>query len=137
MTAVFIDTSFLLAASTSSDIHHVAASKYRDIPGRAITTEFVLLEFCDALVSPFHRRLAGNVVQSIRANPRIDIVECSPALWSEGFELFTSRADKFWGLTDCISFAVMQRFGITDALTSDRHFEQAGFKALLREQTPY
>ena len=43
------------------------------------------------------------------------------------------RSDKSWSLTDCISFVVMGEHGITDALTGDRHFEQAGFRALLRE----
>lgn len=52
----------------------------------------------------------------------------------EAIALFTDRPDKSWGLTDCISFVVMQRFGATDALTADRHFEQAGFTALLKQQ---
>jgi hypothetical protein len=53
-----------------------------------------------------------------------------------GFELFASRADKSWSLTDCISFAVMTERGLSDALTADRHFEQAGFRAVFvsREQ---
>ena len=37
------------------------------------------------------------------------------------------------GLTDCISFVVMEERGITDALAYDQHFVQAGFRALLRE----
>jgi hypothetical protein len=48
-----------------------------------------------------------------------------------GMELYADRPDKDWSLTDCISFVVMQERGITDALTGDRHFEQAGFRALL------
>jgi hypothetical protein len=46
--------------------------------------------------------------------------------------LYGERMDKDWPLTDCISFVVMQREGITDALTGDRHFEQAGFVPLLK-----
>ncbi|MFM6264927.1 MAG: PIN domain-containing protein, partial [Dolichospermum sp.] len=42
------------------------------------------------------------------------------------------REDKEWGLVDCISFIVMQDRGISDALTTDIHFQQAGFRALLR-----
>jgi uncharacterized protein len=42
-----------------------------------------------------------------------------------------SRRDKEWSLTDCISFVVMKERGLTEALTADHHFEQAGFKALL------
>ena len=47
-------------------------------------------------------------------------------------DLYDSRNDKQWSLTDCISFVVMQDYEITDALTGDHHFEQAGFRALLR-----
>jgi predicted nucleic acid-binding protein len=53
-------------------------------------------------------------------------------LLDRGIELFSHRADKAWSLTDCTSFAVMQEEELTDALTTDHHFEQAGFTALLR-----
>jgi uncharacterized protein len=46
--------------------------------------------------------------------------------------MFAARSDKRWSLTDCISFVVMQERGLTEALTADRHFEQAGFSILLR-----
>ena len=60
------------------------------------------------------------------------IVPTTDQLWQEGFDLYQRRLDKEWSLTDCISFVVMQREGITDALTGDKHFEQAGFTALLK-----
>jgi len=47
-------------------------------------------------------------------------------------ELYAERPDKGWSLTDCISFVVMRQQGITQALTGDHHFEQAGFTALLK-----
>jgi len=50
----------------------------------------------------------------------------------EGLELFANRPDKDWSLTDCISFVVMQKEGITEALTGDHQFEQAGLVALLK-----
>ncbi len=46
--------------------------------------------------------------------------------------MLARRLDKDWSLTDCISFAVMQERSLTEALTSDHHFEQAGFTALLK-----
>ena len=51
-------------------------------------------------------------------------------LLDRGVERFRKRPDKDWPLTDCISFVVMEDEGISDALTGDRHFEQAGFKAI-------
>jgi hypothetical protein len=55
----------------------------------------------------------------------------SSDLFYAGLDLFSRRPDKYWSLTDCISFVVMERFSMTDALTADRHFQQAGFNALL------
>lgn len=55
----------------------------------------------------------------------------SRALLEEGISLYAARPDKDWSVTDCISFVVMRDEGMTHALTGDRHFEQAGFKALL------
>ena len=49
-----------------------------------------------------------------------------------GVALYAERPDKDWSLTDCISFVVMRKMDITEALTGDRHFEQAGFTALLK-----
>jgi uncharacterized protein len=57
-------------------------------------------------------------------------VQTSDELFEEGFSLYSARSDKDWSLTDCISFVVMQRRNIREALTADRHFEQAGFVAL-------
>lgn len=48
-----------------------------------------------------------------------------------GWELYSNRLDKDWGAIDCISFAIMQERNLTETLTSDHHFEQAGFKILL------
>jgi uncharacterized protein len=52
--------------------------------------------------------------------------------FDEAFELYRSRLDKEWRRIDCASFCAMQKEGIVEALTYDRHFEQAGFKALMR-----
>ncbi len=45
-----------------------------------------------------------------------------------------NRAGKDWGITDCSSFVVMSERGLSEALTTDEHFRQAGFRALLREE---
>jgi len=54
-------------------------------------------------------------------------------LYCKGLDLFSKQLDKSRGLVDCISFVVMQERKIYDALTTDEHFEQAGFRAILRE----
>lgn len=52
-------------------------------------------------------------------------------LLKRALQLYTARADKTWGLTDCISFVVMQDQKLTEAITADQHFVQAGYRALL------
>ncbi len=60
------------------------------------------------------------------------MIHLNPLLFRKAFELYKSRSDKVWGLIDCVSFVVMNDLGITDALSADKHFEQAGFKVLMK-----
>ncbi len=67
-----------------------------------------------------------------RNDPEVTIAPPSEELFAAGVDLYSRRPDKEWSLTDCISFIVMQEEGISDALTGDRHFEQAGYRTLLK-----
>ena len=71
-------------------------------------------------------------LDELRADPDALIVPGDDSLWERGRILFAQRPDKQWSLTDCISFVVMQDRGITEALTADHHYEQAGFVGLLK-----
>ncbi len=93
----------------------------------------MLLEVADALHRQPLRRLAVELLIRIRANPRIDVVPLTGDLFERAFALYRARPDQDWGLTDCVSFVVMQDRGIREALSADQHFVQAGFRALLRE----
>jgi hypothetical protein len=77
--------------------------------------------------------VARQLLQTLEADPQLEIVPLSDRLYQKAFQLFCSRPDKEWGLIDCISFVVMQERGLTEALTTDKHFQQAGFRALLME----
>lgn len=57
----------------------------------------------------------------------------TPQLFERAFDLYVKYQDKAWGLTDCVSFVVMREAGITQALTSDQHFQQAGFEAMMAD----
>ncbi len=72
-------------------------------------------------------------LQAVRADPSFDVVGYDLAVYRAGFELFAARPDKAWSLTDCISFGVMTEQGLSEALTADRHFEQAGFRAAFKK----
>jgi predicted nucleic acid-binding protein len=71
------------------------------------------------------------LIDRLRSDPSLTIVPTSELLFGRGLQLYSARQDKEWSLTDCISFIVMEEYGIHDALTGDHHFEQAGFHAVL------
>lgn len=133
MITSFIDTSFLIAFVLTDDEHHRRAVAWHHvIQGGLLTTEYVLVEFVDALWDPPLRPLAVETVSVLRRRAGVQVVPASTLLFDDGLAMFADRRDKEWSLTDCLSFVVMQRREVTDALTSDHHFEQAGFRALLR-----
>lgn len=70
---------------------------------------------------------------ALENDPLVEIVSLTDDLYRQALRLYGERADKEWGLTDCISFVVMHERGINAALTADKHFQQAGYQALLRE----
>ena len=79
-----------------------------------------------------HGQYFETVIENLRSAEEIEVVPATADLFDRGFQYFTGRPDKDWSLTDCISFVVMHESGITEALTADHHFEQAGFVALLK-----
>jgi len=100
--------------------------------GKIVTTEWVLLEFADALSSSKAKPAAVEVIKRIHRLPMFLVVGFEAEVRQAGFELYERRLDKDWSLTDCVSFAVMAQQGLSAALTADHHFEQAGFQALFR-----
>ena len=69
----------------------------------------------------------------ISSDSQIEIVPQSPGLFRQALALYGERSDKDWSLTDCASFLIMDERRITETLTHDRHFEQGGYRALLRD----
>jgi predicted nucleic acid-binding protein len=131
MQAVFADTAYYLALLNQNDEYHAAAvARSREITS-VVTTAWVLTELADAMCRPRHRGLVSEFIRDLRNDSRVTIVELSTDLFDRGLELFESRADKNWSLTDCISFLVMQQRGLSESLSADHHFVQAGFTILL------
>lgn len=132
MSAVFADTSYYLALMRSDDPAHGAALA-NSTPGRSIvTTGFILLELGNACARAEDHGDFLAVVEGLKNSRRVTIIPLSSELMGRGLKLMGERDDKDWSLTDCISFAVMKEHGLREALTEDKHFEQAGFVALLR-----
>jgi predicted nucleic acid-binding protein len=131
--AVFADTFYFLALLHLDDSAHERAlslSQKRTDP--LLTTAWILTEVADALAAPGTRKAFLLLMSALRADPACTIIPPTPDVFDQGLELYSERHDKSWSLTDCISFVVMKREGITEALTGDHHFEQAGFTALLK-----
>jgi predicted nucleic acid-binding protein len=133
MKTVFVDTLFYLALANGDDeFHDVAREFERSFRGRLVTTEYVLVEVLDALTAGDLRELGLAIVEAALEDEATTVVPAGTQLFRRARDLFRQRPDKQWGITDCISFVVMQEHGISEALTADQHFEQAGLRALLR-----
>jgi predicted nucleic acid-binding protein len=133
MKPVFADTFFYLARVNRADPAHQRAqrwiSQHRVLQ---VTTAWVITELGDALRKPEWRGSFTQLNINLQLAANVTIIPPSVELLEKGIAFFNRHADKEWPLTDCISFVVMQDLGLTDALTADHHFEQAGFKALLK-----
>jgi predicted nucleic acid-binding protein len=134
----FADTSFWIALASKRDQHHHRALAWHQFVTRTrstvLTTDAVLLEWLNAMSDVSTRRVAAESCLRARADARIEVVPLQAHLMVSGAELYRDRPDKNWSLTDCISFVVMERRGMKEALTADRDFEQAGLKALMLTQ---
>lgn len=132
MPAIFIDTSYFLALVNNRDKYHqVAKAVAAQVQSPFVTSDAVLFELGNALAKPPHRQIGILALKQIQNDSEIEIVPISSDLLAETIALYQSRPDKTWGLTDCSSFIIMQQRQLEEALTTDKHFEQAGFKRLL------
>ena len=135
MKVIFADTSGWLAIVVKSDsLHEKAVEIYLRLLKsncRFIIHDAIMLEIGNSLSGSKFRNTVVKLKESIEKSNRIETVSLSPELIERGWKLYAERLDKDWGIVDCISFVLMNDLGITEALTADRHFEQAGFTKLL------
>jgi predicted nucleic acid-binding protein len=128
---VFADAWFYIAVLDADDQGHTRAVAWlREFRGRIVTTRSVLTEAANSLAAPALRGTTAAFLHSLESAPAVRIVDDSDRLYARGLALYGARADKAWSLTDCISFVVMNDDRLTEALTGDHHFQQAGFTAL-------
>ncbi len=130
---VFMDTYGLIAWINTRDAAHQPVKAYLDAyAGGIVTTEWILLELADAFSLSSTKPFAIEAIKRIRRLPMFVVVGYDLGVLQAGFHLYEDRSDKDWSLTDCISFAVMTQRGLSEALTADHHFEQAGFRAVFK-----
>lgn len=138
MNALFVDTGGWACLADRREQHHATAARiYRDArrQGRlVVTTNYVLAELVALLTSP--KRLSRpriiTFIEAIKLAPKTEVVHIDASLDAQAWQLLANRQDKEWSLVDGTSFIIMQQRGIIDALTTDHHFEQAGFVRLLK-----
>lgn len=135
---LFLDTVFIQALLNKQDDYHARAVEMLPLVRGARevhVTEAVLMEVGNAL-SSFDRKRVANFIGELYRTNNTRVISIDRELFKSGLTLYESRLDKTWGLVDCISFRVMERQGLSDAVTSDKHFVQAGFRALMLSVEP-
>jgi predicted nucleic acid-binding protein len=133
MRRVFADTFYFIALLSPNDqAHRMAVEFSNGYDGRMVTTDWIITEMADGMAAPASRQKFISFLDMLRADPDVFIAPLDKDLQEEDLEIYRNRLDKSWSLTDCISFVVMRREGVIEALTGDHHFEQAGFVALLK-----
>jgi uncharacterized protein len=134
MRRFFLDTGFLIALESSDDQHHKAAQgfwyPFLETGPMLVTTSYVFDEVTTYFNSRAHHSKAVEVGQNLLESQSIECIHISQDLFESGWEILKNHNDKRYSLTDCISFAVMKKEGLQNALSFDRHFEQAGFHLL-------
>jgi predicted nucleic acid-binding protein len=133
--AVFLDSNGWIALlNTRETLHFDAAERWRGLSRAAspvILTDWIVAETGNGLARTAVRSRFAEIVQEMLRNRRFRVVEITPELLERALLMYSDRPDKTWGLVDCASFVVMADEGITEAFTTDKHFEQAGFERLL------
>jgi predicted nucleic acid-binding protein len=135
---LFADTCYLIAIQRPKDSLHRRAVELSDklFPQwKIVTSDLVIIEtlnyFCGH--GALTRESVFVLLSEFRRDSGIEVVKFSDELFGRAGKLYSQAQDKSWSFTDCSSFAIMHERGIHDALTYDHHFQQAGFRALLRE----
>ena len=138
MPDLFADTSgWGNLVDSTQPYHSLAANIYRTSRQRGrqvITTNYVIVELVTLMTSPLRLPRSATVafIESLKTSPWVEIIHIDRQLDEQAWQLLRNRQDKEWSLTDCASFVMMEQRGITEALTSDHHFEQAGFIRLIK-----
>jgi predicted nucleic acid-binding protein len=138
MKKIFVDTSgWANLFDARQEFHEVTKAIYDSAKPenfRLVTTNYILAELVALLTSPLRipRRTVVRMLDGIKTSTLVEIIHVDRSLDDRAWELLSNRTDKTWSLVDCLSFVVMRENDISEAVTTDHHFEQAGFVRLLK-----
>jgi uncharacterized protein len=129
----FADTSVFVAYFAPRDRRYALARQFLLVETEPIvTTQWVIAELGNYLSERPGRTLFADFVNHLDQLERVTIIPADSQSFQAGMSLYARRPDKLWSLVDCISFETMTAHNIRAALTTDHHFEQAGFSVLLK-----
>lgn len=131
MLRLFVDTSAWFAFTNRDDPDHKAvAALLGKSPGRLITSNFILDETVTLCLYRLGHSVADRVGRVLLDSARVDLLRITPQDENAAWELFCKRADQTYSFTDCTSFVIMRRLGITTAAALDDDFAREGFESL-------
>jgi predicted nucleic acid-binding protein len=131
---MLLDTSGLICYHDSDQAEHEQARNLLERRGRKLLHNYVMVEFVAlAHARKLPRKPAIDFLDAVLNHPSVEIVWVDETLHREGIQLLKRRIDKRYSLCDAVSFVLMRKRYIDEAHTTDHHFEQEVFRALLRE----
>ena len=132
---VFVDTSGLYALVDRKDAHHATAravvERLLRAGRRLVATDYVLAETVNLANARSGTRVAIRVLDLIEQSAGIRIEWIGTSRFDITKVFFRNHADHSYSFTDCTSFVLMRELRLSQALTTDHHFSQAGFETLL------
>lgn len=126
---VFVDTAGWYAYIRGDDPDHRRVAKALERwEGRLITSNFIFDELVTLVRGRLGHEAAVKTGRALRSLDVVKLVRLEAEDEEQAWRLFSEHTDKQYSFTDCTSFVLMHRLGLTVALTTDRHFRQAGFR---------
>ncbi|GAX36475.1 type II toxin-antitoxin system VapC family toxin [Nodularia sp. NIES-3585] len=136
MQFVFADTGYWVALlNPHDDLHKKAVQLSKAVqPAHIVTSEMVLTEVLNDFSDrgDYFRQAAVKLIEQLYEHPNTTIIPQTSNQFQAALKLYEQRPDKAWSQTDCVSFKIMEEQIIYDALAYDKHFQQAGYTALMR-----
>lgn len=125
-TFVFVDTSAWGAWINRDDLNYSRARQFMATRPRLLTSNFVIDETITLILKRMGYAAAARLGDTLWDGSRARIIYVSKADQRAAWQLFKKYDDKIFSFTDCTSFVIMQRLGLTQAFTFDSDFEQTG-----------
>jgi predicted nucleic acid-binding protein len=129
---MLLDTSGLFCYLHQRELYHQDAVDFMRSAKSMLTHDYVIAE---VIALAHSRRLPRNptlsFIHDLLAHPDITVMWVSEPLRRSALDLLFAQPDKDYSLCDAISIRLMEEYRITDVLTTDHHFEQAGYRRLL------